>query len=61
MSKEEYLVLHQLRQGPSDMLLQPVESNRWLVSQDVHTLREFVTHCGSEIPRKMITQMEYLI
>lgn len=48
MTESEYLVLHQLRQRPSDVFLQSVESHWRLVSQDVHALREFVSHCKKQ-------------
>ena len=38
-------MLHQLWQRPADVLLQPVQSHRGLVGQDVHTLRELVGDC----------------
>lgn len=37
-----YLVLDQLWQRPSDVLLEPVESHGRLIRQDVHALGEFV-------------------
>lgn len=44
-----YLMLHQLGQRPSDVLLQSVESHWRLVRQHVHALRKLVSYCEREV------------
>lgn len=44
-----YLMLHQLWQRPSDVLLQSVESHWRLVRQHVHALRKLVSYCEQEV------------
>lgn len=44
-----YLMLHQLGQRPSDVLLQSVESHGRLVRQHIHALRKLVSYCEREV------------